>query len=297
MKNQFKMSIWLICAFIFASGNFACSDSTQTQPAAKGATQTAKSNDQVAEYVRKAFNVPSAVKIAIKDEKPSNIPGLNTLQIEFTTDRGPQVQQVWITEDHNKMIWGRMLDLTVDPYKEVLSKISMNNVPVKGPTDAKVTIVEYTDFQCPYCSKAHTNVQELLKTYDGKIKIVYKSLPLSIHNWAEDAAVVGTCAYQQNPDALWKYADFFFDNQKTVTKETLEATALDLGKQWNLDVASLKQCMDAKATMPIIEADVKEAQALGFNSTPSFVVNGRSVIGAVPLDQFKQVIDEALAAQ
>src|SRR5262245_46838112 len=261
MKHTFKMSILLICAFIFTTGNFACSDSSQTQPAAKAATEPAKSNDQVIDYVRKAFNVPTTVKVAIKDEKPSDIAGLNILSIEFSNERGSQVQQAWITQDHNKLIVGRLMDLTVDPYKETLSKISMNNVPTKGPVDAKVTIVEYTDFQCPYCSKAHTNVQELLKSYDGKIKLVYKSLPLNIHNWAEDAAVIGTCAYQQNPDALWKYADFFFENQKTVTKETLEATAMDLAKQWNLDTATLKQCIDGKTTMPMIQADMKEAQA------------------------------------
>jgi protein-disulfide isomerase len=297
MRNKIRINIGLMAALVAMTGNFACSDSSQTQSAAKVTVQPAKTNDQIVEYVRKAFNVPSAVSVVIKEEKPSLISGLNVLKIEFSSERGSQIQEAWITEDHNKLIVGRFMDLTVDPYKETWSKISFNNVPAKGPAEAKVTIVEYTDFQCPYCSKAHLNVQELLNTYDGKIRIVYKSFPLNIHNWAEDAAIIGTCAYQQNPEALWKYADYFFENQKTLTKETLLTDALGKAKEWNLDVASLKQCVDAKATLTIVQADVKEAQALGFSSTPSFVVNGRPVVGALPIDQFKQVIDEALAAQ
>jgi protein-disulfide isomerase len=293
MRSKFPLRTWLILALIHVTGTFACSDQpSQTQP-----IQPAKSNEQIIEYVRKAFNVPSSVNVVIKQEKPSSLAGFNTLEIEFSNERGSQVQELWITEDHSKMIVGRLLDLNVDPYKSTLSKISFNNVPTKGPADAKVTIVEYTDFQCPYCSKAHTNVQELLKTYDGKIRIVYKSLPLNIHDWAEDAAIIGTCAYQQNPEALWKYADYFFENQKTLKKDTLRTVAMDLAKQWNLDTEMMNQCVDAKATLPIVKADVKEAQALGLSSTPSFFVNGRPVVGAVALDEFKKVIDEALVAQ
>jgi protein-disulfide isomerase len=278
---------------IALSGTFACSEQPQTQTA----KTPDKTTEQVTEYIRKAFNVPSSVKVVIKEEKPSPISGLNILKIEFSNERGSQIQEAWITEDHNKLIVGRFLDLSVDPYKENLGKINLTNVPAKGPADAAVTLIEYTDFQCPYCSKAHTNVQEILKAYDGKIRILYKSLPLSIHNWAEDAAVIATCAYQQNPEALWQYADYFFENQKTLTKETLPTQALDLAKQWNLNGDALTQCMDAKATIGTIQADMKEAQALGFNSTPSFVVNGRPVVGALPLEQFKQIIDEALNVQ
>ncbi len=297
MRNYFKANIWLIAALIGITGSIACSESPQTQPAAKEAVKPAKSNEQIIEYVRKAFNVPSSVGVAIKEEKASPISGLNVLQLEFTSDRGSQIQEAWITEDHNRLIVGRFMDLTVDPYKETLTKISFNNVPTKGPADAKVTIVEYTDFQCPYCSKAHANVEELLKTYDGKVRVVYKSLPLSIHNWAEDAAIISTCAYQQNPDAFWKYADYFFVNQKTLTKETLQTDSMTKAKEWNLDAESLKQCIDVKSTLPIVKSDMKEAQALGFSSTPSFVVNGRPVVGAIPVDQFTVIIDEALAAQ
>src|SRR5262249_11427913 len=148
-----------------------------------------------------------------------------------------------------------------------------------------VTLVEYTDFQCPFCSKAHGTLQDVLKGYEGKVKIMYKGLPLNIHNWAEDGAVAGACIYQQNNDAFWKAVDYFFTNQKEITKETLKTKVLEFAKTANLDTDKLSKCMDDKASLPQVQADMAEAQALGFNSTPSFLVNGRPVVGALTADE------------
>jgi protein-disulfide isomerase len=136
----------------------------------------------------------------------------------------------------------------------------------------------------------------LLKDYDGKIKVAYKALPLNIHPWAEDSAVAAACVNEQNKEAFWKYASYFFQNQSTLTKDNLNQKVFEMAKTNNLDEAALKTCIDSKKTLPQVQADLKEAQALGFQSTPSFVVNGRPVIGAKPIEEFKQIIDAELAA-
>jgi protein-disulfide isomerase len=278
--------------FAAAGGNIACAQ----QPAEQGAAPAPLKTEDIAAYIRKVFNVPPNVTINVKEEAQSAIPGLRALKVEVTSDRGSQTQDAWVTMDGKTLVWGKSYDMSVDPFQQNLAKMKLEGAPVTGNKDAKVTVVEYTDFQCPYCSRAHTTVEQLLKDYDGKIKVVYKSLPLNIHNWAEDAAVAGSCVAEQNNDAFWTFAHYFFENQKTLTKETLMEKVYELAAQNKLDDAKLKACITGRTTLPRVQADMKEAQALGFNSTPSFVVNGRPVVGAVPIEQFRQVIDEALAS-
>ena len=275
------------------NGPLACAQ----QPAEKSAAPAVApiNTTEVGAYIRKVFNVPANVQINVTEQPTSSVAGLRMVKVEFVAEKGTQNQDAWVTQDGKTLIVGRTFDMSIDPYKENLAKMKLDGAPVSGKADAKVTIVEYTDFQCPFCSRAHNVVEQLLKEYDGRIKVVYKSLPLNIHNWAEDAAVAGACVAEQKNDAFWVYAHYFFENQKTLTKETLMDKVYALAAENQLDVEKLKGCISARTTLPRVQADMKEAQVLGFNSTPSFVVNGRPLVGAVPVEQFRQVIDEALA--
>ena len=290
--SHFNKFLMLGLLFLAINGTLACAQQQEPKPVAAPAPLK---TDEIATYIRKVFNVPSNVGIAVTEAPQSTLPGARMIKVQFTSDRGNQSQDAWVTSDGKTLIVGRTFDLTVDPYKENLAKMNLQGAPTTGPADAKVTIVEYTDFQCPFCSRANATVEQLLKDYEGKIKIVYKSLPLNIHNWAEDAAVAGACVSEQSNDAFWTYVHYFFANQSTLTKETLKDKVLGMAAENKLDADKLKVCIEGRATLAKVQADAKEAQSLGFNSTPSFVVNGRPLIGAVPIDQFKQAIDEALA--
>ncbi|MCI0444826.1 DsbA family protein [bacterium] len=298
---------FLVLVFITLNFTIACASSdTQTQKSETATAQGSLSTEQaekIGAYVRKAFGVPANVGVVVKEGGDQKIPGLTSIQVQFVTDKGSQVQDAWVSSDQKIMVIGRVLDLTIDldkqrmeKAKENLSKMNLQNSPSKGAPAAKVTIVEYTDFQCPFCSRGYTTIEQLLKDYDGKVKVVYKALPLNIHNWAEDSAVAAACVAEQNKDAFWKYYSFFFQNQKTIQKDTLNGKVMSMAKENGLDEAALKTCIDTKKTLPQIQADVKEAQTLGFNSTPSFMVNGNPVIGAKPIEEFKQIIDAELAA-
>ena len=281
---------FLLCLVVFAFQFTACAQEEAVKPS--------MTHEQIAAYIRKAFNVPANVSITVKENPESKtVPSTYAILVQFRGERVNQDQEAWVTKN-NVLIVGRTFDMTVDPYKKNLDKMNLANSPVTGAADAKVTIVEYSDFQCPYCSQAHVTVKDLLKVYDGKIKLVYKHLPLSnIHPWAEDAATASICVHQQNAEAFWKLSDFFFTNQKSITKETLGTQLQQFSTENNLNYETLQKCMADPATKQKVSSDTTEANGLGLSSTPSFVVNGRTVIGAVPEDQFKQVIDEALAAQ
>lgn len=290
MKKRIFLLEGLLLLFLCLQVPFACAQQTQTTPANTASTN---SNQQISEYVRKAFNVPPSVGINVKEVQKSTVNGLREVQIEITSQGGNQTQDAWITPD-NHLLVGRLLDLSVDPYQKNVEKIKLDDAPTTGAPDAKVIIVEYSDFQCPYCGAAYKTVDQLLQQYQGKVKLVYKHLPLSIHDWAEDAAVASACVYQQKPDAFWKVYGYLFANQSSITKATLTNKVILATQGSGLNEADLKKCISTRATLPLVQAQMTEAGSLGLNSTPSFVINGRPIVGAIELAQFKQVVDEAL---
>lgn len=162
-----------------------------------------------------------------------------------------------------------------------------------GPKDAPITIVEFSDFECPFCKRWHDQVyQPLLKAYPGKIRIVYRNLPLTqIHPQAMNAAEASLCAGEQ--DAYWEYHGKLFENSDALNDDLYAMLASDLG----LDVTAFETCMSEHKYQSEIEADMQFAVNLGVQSTPTFFINGLAVVGAQPLSTFQQVIDDELAGK
>ena len=161
-----------------------------------------------------------------------------------------------------------------------------------GPQDAPITIVEFSDFQCPYCRRWHQEVYEpLLAAYPGKIKLVYRNLPLtSIHPDALSAAEAAMCAGEQ--DAYWSYHDKLFGNDGLGG-----AVYVQYAQELSLDMQKFQDCIDVHRYKAAIQADSDFALNLGVSSTPTFFINGLAVVGAQPLNVFKQVIDKELAGE
>jgi len=162
--------------------------------------------------------------------------------------------------------------------------------PSKGPADAPVTIVEFSDFQCPYCQRVLTTVNEVLAKYPEEVRVVYRHLPLDrIHPNARGAAEAAACAEEQGQ--FWAYHDKLFQNNKALGKEDLLRYATDAG----LDAARFQTCFDERRFKDKVEADLQAARAVGISGTPAFVVNGILLSGAQPAEEFYKVIDQELA--
>jgi protein-disulfide isomerase len=269
--------------------------------AAPANVDQAKIGESIKRYYTNSGQIPEDVDMTVKELKPSQVTGLNegTLQLS----RGAQTQEVpfLITTDGRWFLRADPVDLTVDPVQEVLGKIKLGDEnPSLGPKDAKVTIVEYSDFQCPFCARAEEIVQtEVLKEYGDKVTFVYKQFPLtSIHPWAEPASIVGLCIYQQaGNDAYWKYHQAVFKAQKDIPNENPGEKLIAMAKDAGADPAKVKACFEAGETKPIVDATLAEAEAIGVNSTPTFFINGRRLSGAQPLEAFKAIIDPELGKQ
>jgi protein-disulfide isomerase len=264
--------------------------------AATAALADDATNQKIIEYYRRKSNLPPEVEVKVSDITDAKIPGAKTAKL--TMSRGGQSQTTWIlmSPDGRYVVFGELEDVTSDPFKAIAAKIKTDGKPTRGPKDAKVTIVEYSDFQCPYCARAHATVaDQVMKEYDGKVKLVYKNFPLGFHPWAEPAAVAGLCAFEQDPDAFWKLYDYFFKNQQQLNPQNVKEKATEELKGTKVKMDKWNDCYDNKKTLEAVKADMAEGQSVGVTGTPAFLINGRKISGAQPFQNFKAVIDDELA--
>lgn len=165
--------------------------------------------------------------------------------------------------------------------------------PSVGPEDAPIVIVEFSDLQCPFCKRFHDETfNQLLAAYPNQIRFVYRHLPLtSIHPEAFPAAEASMCANDQN--TFWQYSDKIFKNQGNLGRELYLQIASDL----KLDSAAFEDCLNTQKYKDVVQEDMDFALGLGVQSTPTFFINGLALVGAQPLDAFKQIIDKELAGE
>lgn len=253
--------------------------------------------ERVEAYFRKAVNVAPDVALDLRDVRPAPVPGL--LVAVLTITRGGQEQRLPLTlsRDGRFMVQGELTDLATDPHKMAMARIDLRAAPIRGAADAAVTLVVYSDFQCPFCARVHQTLEtQVLAQYDGRVRLVYKHFPLAIHPWAEAAALATACAGQQGGEAFWLLHDYLFENQAAVTAANVRDKAAQALRGGGFDPAAFVECHDGKRALAAVRSDMEEGVALGVKSTPTFFVNGRRLDGAVPAATLKAVIDEQLAA-
>lgn len=193
----------------------------------------------------------------------------------------------WIAEKTKKT----PVEVYINKPSRPVFDVNVKDAPFKGGASAKVTVVEYSDFQCPFCSKAAAIVSEIEKKYGNKVKVAFKNFPLPFHSQARIAASAALCANEQNPKLFWKMHDAMFADQSKLDKDNLIASAKKIG----VKEAEFKACLEAEKHKAIIDNDMSEGQKLGIKSTPTFFVNGKLISGAQPIEVFTEVIDEELA--
>ncbi|OFZ15276.1 MAG: hypothetical protein A2X86_08100 [Bdellovibrionales bacterium GWA2_49_15] len=170
-------------------------------------------------------------------------------------------------------------------------EIPIEGAPFTGPSDAKVTLVEYSDFQCPFCAKGAQIVAELKKKYGKKIKVVFKNFPLPFHKQAMPAALAGLCANEQGAEKFWSMHDKMFADQAKLEIVDLKATAKSIG----LDTKKFDACLDTSKYESVVTKDMEQGGSIEVKSTPTFFVNGHIINGARDVEFFSELIDQELA--
>jgi protein-disulfide isomerase len=178
---------------------------------------------------------------------------------------------------------------------------SIEGRPFRGSADAAVTIIEFSDFQCPYCTRGAATVEEILERYPNDVKFVFQHFPLGFHPWAKPAAIAANCAGLQNPDAFWTLHDAYFKDQKQLTTDNVVAKSEGYLAGSGIDMKKWENCAadtnsaEYKAEAANVDADMALGQALGVTGTPGFFVNGEFLNGAQPIDAFVPLIEAAKA--
>jgi protein-disulfide isomerase len=260
-------------------------------------------NQRIDRQVRNYYKLPASVNLVIGPLRASEFPGYDAVTITIQGGDRKQDYDFLLSKDDKTLIRMTKMDLSKDPYVETMEKINTSGRPIRGNKDAKVVVVNFDDFECPFCSRMHqTLFPELLKEYGDRVEFVYKDYPLvEIHPWATHAAVDANCLAGQSSDAYWDFADYIHANQREVTSQKdheaqfaeLDKLTTEQGQKHNVDLAKLQSCIKAQ-NEDAVKASMHEADALGVNATPTLFVNGQELDGALSANEMRATLDRAL---
>lgn len=240
------------------------------------------------------------VEMEILEFGDSELPPLRRGVLRLWTEAQEQEIVFHASADGRWFLREDPIDLLVDPIAEAVATIDIGpDVPSLGREDAVVTIVEYADFQCPFCARAgEILLDEVHEAYGEQVRIVSKPMPLEpIHPWARVAAEIGLCVLREGGnDAYWKYHREVFARQEKIEEANAAAELLALTDSLGVDVEAVRRCEAEDATIATIDASLVEAARLGVKSTPTFFVNGRRLSGAQPASAFRSLIDAQIEA-
>ena len=247
-------------------------------------------------FVRKLFAWGPDIKVTLGPLAQSTAADFYVVPVEVTLDNQKENGEVYVSKDGKTLLRGELFDMHANPFADNVTKIRLDGSPSTGPADAKVTVVEYADFECPHCRELYESLQGIEAKYP-QVRFVYKNFPLTtIHPWAETAAIAGRCAYQQSPAAFWKVHAAIFNDQDVISPENVWDKLVSYASQAGLNADTFKACLSSPDAQKAVDAEHAEGVALGVNSTPTLYINGRPLAGGDP-QLLVQYIDFELAAQ
>jgi protein-disulfide isomerase len=270
-------------------------------PKAKPAVAKAPAFDKAAfeTYIRHLNVWPASISMEIGDPKLSELPGFYSVTVRASQGKAHQDEVFYVSKDYKKIIRGTVYDSTENPYKKDLDKLKTDLRPSLGTPGAPVVLVEFTDFECPYCREEAKKLRDnMLKDYPKDVHFYFMDFPLDqIHPWAKAAAMAGQCVFKQSPDVFWEYHDWIFEHQTEITAENLTLKIMDFTKDKKVDGLQLSRCMETKATEAEVNRTVEMGNSLGVGATPTIFVNGRKLSGAVDWPELKRIIDYEIEYQ
>jgi protein-disulfide isomerase len=291
-KIAIVLNVFLL--FVIVSGQ------SQAQQAGAPSPLSPEVLRRIQSEVRSRYSVPRQVDVSVAAPGASEVPGFDRIVLTFSGAGHSTTHDFLISTDRKTLAHLEKFDISQD----FMSKIDVKGRPVRGNAAAKVTIVNFDDFQCPFCSRMHSTLfPGILKKYGSQVKFIYRDYPLTeIHPWAMRAAVNANCLAAQNSDAYWEFADNVHEKQRQVAGRSpaeaftnLDNMAAETGDKHHLDSAKLKACVAANNEAEV-RASMLDAEKMGVDSTPTMFINGEKIASALTEEEMRTVLDRALVA-
>jgi protein-disulfide isomerase len=286
-----------ILLFVLFSFTFVSAQSSTPAPKKDGAAKpvladaTLPSKEEVDAALKRTFGYDPAITWEIYDIRSSIIPGVPEILISVNKQTP---NHIYLSPDHENAIIGNLIPFGLNPFASARTKLQAADGPAKGPQTPVISIIEFSDLECPHC-KAAQPVLEKLVTDFPQVRYVFQQFPLpaSLHPWAMKAAQYSDCsAHGDSKDAFWKFTDSVFENQGGIAAATADDKLKELATAAGLDAQQLATCAASPATEARIKKSLDLGQALEVNETPTVFINGRRVqsIASIPYDQLKNLV-------
>ena len=270
------------------------SSATAANPSANPSQDQAQLLKTTEAYVRNLFAWGPDYQVKLGSPAQSAAKDFYAVPLEVTRNGETESGDIYVSKDGKTLLRGEIYDMNADPYAETRSKLHIDGNPSEGPADARVTLVEFADFECPHCRALDPSVKEIVNKYP--VRLVYKDFPIAqLHPWATTAAIGARCAFEQQPGAFWRIHDDLFANQDEITPDNVWNKLGEFASQAGLDTTKLKACMASPEAAKAVEANREEGLALKVNSTPTVFVNGRPMVSGNP-QTLEDLVEFELAA-
>ena len=276
------LHLLLAILFTFTAASLSAQAPPSQAPAKSpaAAADTSAISRKVESYLRKLYAWGPSFKLTVGPLEPAPVAGFYQVDVQIALGEESDTLTVYVSRDARFLFRGDLDNMSADPFAAARAKIRLAGNPSKGPANAAVTVVEFSDFQCPTCRQLHNLLREVAPNYP-QVRFVFKDFPLTqIHPWAMTASLAARCVFQQNPDAFWTVHDAIYDHQDAITPQNARSRMLDFAQQAGLNPEAVRACMSTPAAAQAVQANLAEGQALKIANTPTVFINGRRLIGA-----------------
>ncbi len=249
------------------------------------------SEDTVNTFMQQMVGYNPGVTWRVAEIRPSLVSGLTEVLVVITDSQGSNTNRFYVTADGKHAVTGDIIPFGAKPFEEARAKLEKGlNGPAKGPAKAQVTIVEFSDMQCPHCKQVAPTVEQLLAQEPGA-HFVFQNFPLPGHNWAEIGASYVDCVGRASNDAVWKFIQKAFEQQESITEANAQEKLKAIAAESGANADEVTACATKPDTKARIQASLALGKSVGVTGTPAIFINGRMLTGGVPLEVLKQVVD------
>jgi protein-disulfide isomerase len=291
--SKVLFGVFLLAGLAFAQEKPATSHASARTASSKASTNL-PSEEVVNAFMQQMFGYDSSLSWKITSIKPSEAEGLVEVDVTIQAPQGGQGQKFYVSADGRHAVIGQIMPFGAHPFEAANKELEKRmNGPSRGPATAPVTVVEFSDLQCPHCKEAQPTLDKLAAE-DKNVRIVFQNFPLPMHDWAMKAAEYADCIGRSSNDAFWKFIESVYGAQSDITAANADDKLKAFAEAAGANDAEIAACAAKPETATRIEHSVELGKFLDVNSTPTIFINGRALsAGGIPYDVLQKLVDFA----